>query len=263
MAGDAIAFSLKQLGWRDWPMHHKSGHQHHGKHARHGSPAPQSDRITNKLPTLSLVIKGDTGGIVEAVCTSLTTSFAPGIVLEILHKGVGDICKNDVLAAADGSRLVVGFNVGVHPGMNELCKELNVEIRLYSVIYHLQKDIVAIAESLLPRQAEEKILGGAKVIALFKSSRKGIILGCRVEHGRLQTGDRFRVIAAMGPVYSGVIESLHIERDAVSKALAGQEAGLKISDFKAVKIGDAVESFLPIPPPPHDNWLPSGKILHL
>ena len=244
-------------------MPHKSGHQHHGKHARHAGPSSRSERIIEKLPILSLVVKGDTDGCVEAACTSLTTTSVPGISLEILHKGVGDICKNDVLAAADGSRLVVGFNAGVLPGVSELCKELNVEVRLYSVIYQLQKDIVAIAESLLPRQAEEKILGSAKVIALFKSSRKGIILGCRVEQGRLQTGDRFRVIAAMGPVYSGVIESLHIERDAVSKALAGQEAGFKISDFKAVKIGDAVESFLPIPPPPHDNWLPSGKILHL
>ena len=122
---------------------------------------------------------------------------------------------------------------------------------------------MAIAESLLPRQVEEKILGSAKVVALFKGSRKGIILGCQVEEGRLQTGDRFRVIAAMGPVYSGVIESLHIERNAVSKASAGQQVGLKIRDSKAVKIGDSVESFLIIPPPRHGQWVPSGKILQL
>jgi translation initiation factor IF-2 len=244
-------------------MKHKSSHQRHEKHARHTGPTPQSGGSDEKKPTLSLVVKGDTGGCEEAVCTSLMTNSVPGIALEILHKGVGDICKNDVLTAEGGSRLIVGFNVGVHPGVNELCRELNVEIRLYSVIYQLQKDIAAIAESLLPRQAEERILGSARVIALFKSSRKGIILGCQVEQGRLQTGDRFRVIAAMGPVYTGVIESLHIERDAVTKAMAGQQAGLKIQDFKAVKIGDTVESFLIIPPPPQSKWVPSGKILQL
>lgn len=243
-------------------MSHKSGHHHHDKHAGHaGSPAG-SERKEEKQPTLALVVKGDTDGVEEAICSSLMENAVPGVALEILHKGVGDICKNDVMTAADGSRLVVGFNVGVHHGMNELCRELNVEIRIYSVIYQLQQDIAAIAESLLPRPAEEKILGSARVIALFKSSRKGVILGCQVEQGLLQTGDRFRIISAMGPVYSGVIESLHIERNAVTKALAGQQAGLKVKDFKAVKIGDYVESYRIVPPPPHSKWEPGGKILH-
>jgi translation initiation factor IF-2 len=244
-------------------MHHKSDHQRHEKHARHAGPGTPSEPIAEKPPTLSLVVKGDTGGCEEAVCTALLANTVPGVALHILHKGVGDICKNDILTAADGSRLVIGFNVGVHPGMHELCKEFSVEIRLYSVIYQLQKDIAMIAESLLPRQAEERILGSGRVIALFKSSRKGIILGCQVEQGRLQTGDRFRVIAAMGQVYTGVIESLQIERAAVTKAVAGQQAGLKIRDFKAAKIGDAVESFLVMPQPPQRKWVPSGKILQL
>ena len=242
-------------------MHHKPSHQHQAKHPGPAGPTAQADRIDEQPPTLSLVVKGDTDGCEEAVCTTLMTISVPGIALEILHKGVGDICNNDVLTAAGGSRLVVGFNVGVLPGVNELCRKLDVEIRLYSVIYQLQKDIAAIAESLLPRKAEEKILGSARVIALFKSSRKGIILGCQVEQGRLQIGDRFRVFAAMGPVYTGVIESLQIERDAVTKGMAGQQVGLKIKDFKAVKIGDNVESFLVIPPPPQGKWAPSGKIL--
>ncbi|MDW7774156.1 MAG: hypothetical protein SCH71_14815 [Desulfobulbaceae bacterium] len=242
-------------------MTHKTGHQHHKKHPHHDVRTVPSSRSDEKRPSLSMVVKGDTFGSEEAVCASLMTTSVPGVGLEILHKGVGEICKNDVLTAADGSRLVVGFNVGVHPRLNELCRELGVEIRLYSVIYKLQKDIAAIAESLLPEQEEESILGSARVIALFKSSRKGIILGCRVEQGRLQTGDRFRVIAAVGPVYSGVIESLHIERDVVTKAMAGQQVGLKIRDFKAVKIGDNVESYRIVPASRKGKWVPSGKIL--
>lgn len=244
-------------------MHHKSGHKPHVKQAGHSGPTRQTEQIAAQHPTLSLVVKADTGGSEEAVCSSLMAGTVPGTSLEILHKGVGDICQNDVMTAADGSHLVVGFNVGVHPGVQEFCGELNVEIRLYSVIYTLHEDIQAIAESLLPRVAEEESLGNATVIALFKSSRKGIILGCQVEEGRLQTGDRFRVIAAMGPIYAGTIESLHIERDAITKATAGQQAGLKISDFKAVKIGDKVESFRIIPPPPQGKWVSSGKILHI
>lgn len=240
-------------------MKHKSGH--HDKHSKSAGPPARPKRKDEKQPILSLVVKGDTDGVEEAICASLLDSAVPGVALEILHKGVGDICKNDLMMAAEGSRLVVGFNVGVLHGINELCREMNVEVRLYSVIYQLQQDIAAIARSLLPREAEETILGSARVIALFKSSRKGIILGCQVEQGRLQTGDRFRVISAMGPVYSGVIESLHIERDAVNKAATGQQVGLKIKDFKAANIGDYVESYRIISPPPAGKWAPSGKVL--
>lgn len=241
-------------------MSHKSGHKHHKQDAagKHHQPV----NADNKQPTLSLVVKGDTDGVEEAVCSSLLANPVPGVALEILRRGVGDINKNDVLTAVDGSRLVVGFNVGVHPGVDTFCREMNVEIRLYSVIYQLQKDIQAIAESFLPRTEGEEILGSANVIALFKSSRKGIILGCEVEKGRLQIGDRFRVISAMGPVYAGNIESLHIERDAVKKATVGQQVGLKINDFKKVKIGDKVESFRIITPSRKDKWEPSGIVLH-
>ena len=81
------------------------------------------------------------------------------------------------------------------------------------------------------------------MIALFKSSRKGIILGCQVEKGILATGDRFRVINAMGEAYRGRIESLHIEDSAVRQAKIGQQVGLKISNFKKGGVGDLVESF--------------------
>lgn len=214
-------------------------------------------------PVLSLVVKGDTIGCEEAVSTLLLTGTVPGVRVEILHKGVGDICKSDVLAAAAASRLVIGFNVGVLPRVAELSKEHDVEIRLYSLIYRLQEDITAIAETLLPRPATEEILGSARVIALFKGSRKGIILGCQVEQGRLQVGDRFRVIAAMGPVYEGAITSLHIERDAVNKAMAGQQVGLKIEDFKTAKIGDRVEAYRRESSASKGKWVPSGRIVHL
>ena len=240
-------------------MGHKSRH-HHEKHAE---LPRRAERLEEKPLTLALVVKGDTDGCEEAVCSTLSANLVPGVDMEILHKGVGDICKNDVLTAASGSRLVVGFNVGVHPRIDELCRELDVEIRLYSVIYQLQKDITEIAESLLPRDEEEKILGSARVIALFKSSRKGIILGCQVQQGRLQTGDRFRIIAAMGPIYSGVIESLHIEQNVVIRATTGQQVGLKIRDFKAAKLGDYVECYQPIRPSTKARWQPSGKILYL
>lgn len=245
-------------------MSHKTKNHHHRPEAAPPALPAAKSLAPEPRPTLALVIKGDTDGCERAICEMIIRNAEPGVPIEIIHQGVGDICKTDIMTAATGSRLILGFNVHVLPKLTELCLEQRVEIRLYSVIYTLHEDLMAIARSLLPPPAAaEKILGRATVTALFKGSRKGIILGCRVDEGRLHLGDTFRIISAMGPVYSGAIASLHIERDRVDKAAAGQQVGLKIDNFQGVRLGDLVESYQVTPGRKVTGWRPSGKILRL
>jgi translation initiation factor IF-2 len=245
-------------------MGHKSK-SHHPRHDNQPSSLPSSARVVIQEhgSALALVIKGDTDGCEQAVCELIAHNPVAGVPVEIIHKGVGDICKTDIMTAATGSKLILGFNVNVLPKLAELCKEQNVEIRLYSVIYKLHEDLKEIARSLLPQEADEKIVGRAKVIALFKSNRRGVILGCEIEEGRLRMGDHFRIISAMGPVYSGTIRSMHNEKTAVDKAGPGQQVGLKIEDFKEIKVGDLVECYQAGQSRKVARWQPSGIVLHL
>lgn len=231
--------------------------QHHKKKKNVHKPPPASEK------KLELVVKGDTDGCEDAVCATLL-KITEGVDINIIRKGVGDICKNDILAAATSSKLVVGFNVDALPRISDLCREQNVEIRLYSVIYALQEDIKEIAKSLVPQErATETITGTAKVIALFKGSRKGIILGCQVTEGKLHQGSTFRVISGMGPIYSGTIESLHIENNTVNQATPGQQVGIKIENFNKAKVGDLIECYRTVRPDTHRIWQPSGKIMQV
>jgi len=211
--------------------------------------------------SLEIVLKCDSAGSLEAVISSLKSlENSEGDVLPI-HTGIGAISKSDLLMALTGSRLVVGFNVSLLPKMQQLSREKGVEIRLYEVIYKLTQDLSKIARSLIRREKEKEIITGkAKVIALFKSTRKGIILGCEVLEGALLQGKKFRIISAMGPVYSGKIESLHIEQDAVKEAKTGQKVGLKISDFKRAKKGDLVETYEKLKSKASATWHPKGRV---
>ena len=210
---------------------------------------------------LEIVLKCDSVGSLEAVISSLKTLENPEVEVSPIHTGIGAISKSDLLMALTGSRLVVGFNVSLLPKMEQLSKERGVEVRLYDVIYKLTQDLNEIAKSLIQSDEEkERITGKAKVIALFKSSRRGIILGCEVLEGALLQGKNFRVISAMGPVYSGKIESLHIEKDAVKEARAGQQVGLKISDFNEAKKGDLVETYEKVKPEASSAWHPRGRV---
>lgn len=229
-------------------------HPHQGAHpAPAPSPAPAG---APAAPRLEVVVKADTAGTLEALIQGLSRTTPGDGELRIISAGLGEVAKSDVLMATTGSRLVLGFQVPVGPRVEGYAREQGVEIRLYQVIYTLLEEARGILESLAPKQPAEHIAGRAKVIALFKGSRKGIILGCEVTQGRLAVGEQFRVIDPAGTIHEGKIGSLHIGADAVGEARSGQQVGLKIEGFQKARVGDWVECFrvtAPGGPPP---WTP-------
>jgi translation initiation factor IF-2 len=223
--------------------------------------ANHAERIEETRPALEIVLKCDSAGSMEAVTNAISEIALPGADIRVIRSGVGAVNKSDVLMAETASGLIAGFQVGAMPGMDRMLRGRHVEVRLYEIIYELISDIRDIAERLMSPAPEERIIGSAKVIALFKSSRKGIIVGCEVREGFLNTGDRFRIISAMGPVYSGIIESLHIGENKTQKATAGQKAGIKIRGFNKAQIGNLVECYRPSSPKKDVAWEPAGTII--
>lgn len=210
-------------------------------------------------PQIEIILKCDSEGSLEAATSAISGIVLPEADIRVIRSGLGTVTSSDVFLAETASRLVVGFQVSVSPGVEKELREHNVEVRLYEVIYALTDDLKTLAASILPRVAAEQIVGSAKVIALFKSSRKGIIAGCEVVEGHLAVGQHFRIISAMGPVYSGAVESLHIGDHAVQTASAGQRVGIKIRNFSGVKAGDIVECYRP--QKKTQGWRPTGGII--
>jgi translation initiation factor IF-2 len=222
--------------------------------------APPRNSIHQQKKKLEIVLKCDSVGSREAVIESLAKIKHPYVDVKIIFAEFGPVSKTDLLMAITGSRLVLGFNVKVSPGIEKQSKEENIEIRLYDVIYELINDVRMIADSLVGGEDEERIIGNAKIIALFKAGEKGTILGCDVLDGFLARGRKFRVISAMGTIYSGEIESLYIENDAVNEAKPGQRVGLRIPHFKRAKLGDLVESYEIVGAGGKSPWQPRGGI---
>ena len=101
--------------------------------------------------------------------------------------------------ALSAGRLVIGFNVGMQPKLEGWVKEHGVEVRLYNVIYYMAEDLKKIAESMISREPEEKILGRGEVIAKFKSSHGAVIAGCTVQEGGLRSEIRTGSSLPWGP----------------------------------------------------------------
>ena len=218
----------------------------------------------NQLPEkteniLFLVIKADTSGMEEALRSGIENLDIGDVTVKVIYSGTGDISKTDLLMAETSGELVLGFNVDLLPGIRKLAAQKGIEVRLHNVIYKFLDDIKEIAQSTVHNDEEEKIKGRAKVIALFPGSRKGVILGCEVYEGELTLGSKFRIISEPGIIYSGTIDSLHIESSAVNKAVSGQQAGVKIFGFRGSRKGDILESYEVIH---HKSkkWRPDGTV---
>ena len=244
----------------------KTSHHHDKKKAKRQKPTSEKlDQVSAKIAArkrLEIVLKCDTSGTIEAIKSSIISINLPGVEIDIISSGVGDINKSDIFMAETGSKLIMGFNVGLMPHLDQMATEHIIEIRLYDVVFRLLEDLETICRSFIPQEPPEEIVGTAKVIALFKSSRKGIILGCEVLTGKLALGNTFRVLGAMGQMYVGTIKSLHIEKNAVNEARKGQQVGLKISNFKKARIGDMVECYKVTVRQQLKPWQPQGNIIY-
>ncbi len=210
---------------------------------------------------LEIVLKCDVAGTAEAVTASLAEIEVPGVQINLIQSGVGNISKSDMLMARTGSKLVVGFSVDTMPKLEQEIKEFGVEVRLYDTIYKLTEDIRKIALSFKSREAEDKITGKAKVIATFNISRKGMVIGCEVLEGAIEVGKNFRVITAMGPAYFGKITSLQIERQNVKSAKPGNQIGIKLEGWNKAKVDDLVECFESIQPKGGGRWQAKSGIV--
>ena len=188
-------------------------------------------------------MKCDVAGTAEAIAASISEIEVPGFQIDLIQTGIGNVSKSDVLMARTGSKLVIGFNVDIMPKLKHEIKEFGVEVRLYDTVYKLTEDIRKIAKSFKITAPEEKITGKARVIATFKSSSKGMVIGCEVLEGAIELGKKFRVITAMGPAYFGKITSLQIERKNVKSGKAGQQVGIKLLGWNKARVDDLVECY--------------------
>jgi translation initiation factor IF-2 len=192
---------------------------------------------------LPLVIKADVQGSVEALRENLEKIEHPEVRVRVIHAAVGGISESDVLLADASDAIIFGFNVVPDPGVREQAEEHNVDIRLYNIIYRVVEDVRNALEGLLEPEEQERHVGEAEVLQLFKISRLGTIAGCRVTDGAIPRNARLRVIRDGLVVHESRIDSLKRERDDVREARQGTECGIKIAGFDDIKVGDRLEAF--------------------
>src|SRR5437899_9610641 len=132
-----------------------------------------------EVKELSLVVKADAQGTLEAVLAALQKIEDPVVAIKIVGQGVGAVSDSDLLLAGVSSAIIVCFNLKPTPSSTAAAERAKVEVRYYDVIYKLTEDVERAAKGLREPTYRQIREGRVEVITPIKIPRTGLIAGSR------------------------------------------------------------------------------------
>jgi translation initiation factor IF-2 len=197
---------------------------------------------------LNVIIKGDVDGSVEALSDSLQKLSTEEILVNVIHKGVGQINESDIVLAEASDAIVIAFNVRPSLQASRLAENAGIEIKMYSIIYNAIEEVKNAMEGMLEPKTQEKIVANVEIREVFKFD-KATVAGCFVRDGKIKRDSKIRLIRdgiVVYPTAEGVVAelgSLKRFKDDAKEVLNGMECGLTIKNFSDIKVGDVVEAY--------------------
>ncbi len=195
------------------------------------------------MKELSVIIKADTDGSIQALADGLMKIHNEEVKVQIIHQGVGQITETDVLLAAASDAIIIGFRVRPNVNAKKLAEKEDLDIRFYSVIYHVIEDIEQALEGMLSPELHEESIGSLEIRQVFKVPKVGNVAGCYVLEGKVFRDSKVRLLREGVQIYDGELDSLKRFKDDVKEVDAGYECGLNLKGYSDIKVGDVVEAY--------------------
>ncbi|NRB11029.1 MAG: translation initiation factor IF-2 [Rickettsiaceae bacterium] len=196
-----------------------------------------------EMKELSLIIKGDVHGSIEAIINSLNKIESDEVKLKILHSAVGGINESDISLAIASGAMVIGFNVRAGANVTTEAEKHKVDIRYYSIIYDLINDIKAVMSGMLTPLIKEIYIGSVEIREVFNISKIGKIAGSYVTKGAIKKGAGVRLLRDNIVIHEGKLKTLKRFKDEVAEVKEGTECGIAFENYSDIKVGDTVEVF--------------------
>ncbi|WP_297518823.1 translation initiation factor IF-2 [uncultured Clostridium sp.] len=197
-----------------------------------------------KVKELSVIVKADVQGSVEAIKGSLEKLSTEDVKVRVIHGGVGAITETDVTLSTASNALLIGFNVRPTVTASMLANKENVDIKTYSIIYEAIEDVKSAMIGMLDPIEREVILGNVEIRATYKISAVGTIAGCYVLDGKITRNAGIRIIRDGIVVKEGKLASLKRFKDDAKEVKSGYECGLSIENYNDIKEGDIIEGYI-------------------
>jgi translation initiation factor IF-2 len=196
-----------------------------------------------EVKELSLVVKADAQGTLEALLAALQKIEDPVVAIKIVGQGVGAVSDSDLLLAGVSNAIILCFNLKPTPAQTAAAERAKVEVRYYDVIYKLTEDVERAAKGLREPTYRQVHEGRVEVITPIKIPRLGVIAGSRVLEGKVSRGGWVKLSRGREQIFEGRINSLKHFKEDVREMSAGQECGIGLEGFETFEAGDTMETF--------------------
>ena len=199
---------------------------------------------SNETPEVPVIIKADTQGSAEAIVDSISKLNSERVRNKVVHKAVGGISESDIRLAATSGALIIGFNVRMGRGLDDIAEKFGVPVKYFGVIYDVVDAIKAVMAGRLPPIRTEVVQGHGEVRQTIKVPKIGIVAGTAIMDGKITRHSYLRLIRDAVVIFEGKIGSLRRFKDDVKEVASGYECGVGIEGYNDVREGDVIESYI-------------------
>lgn len=200
-----------------------------------------------KIKKLNIILKSDVQGSLEAIQQILGEIKSEEVAVDYISIGVGNITESDVRFASSSDAIIFGFNVETTPVAKRMAENSKVEIKNYKIIYEMIEEIKKRLIDLLPQEFERTDFGKMKVLAIFKTGKKDMIVGGKVSFGKLVNGSLVEVMRDDNSIGKGKLGNLQENKINVNECATNKECGITFIGETKIKVGDTLVSYQETP----------------
>ena len=197
----------------------------------------------NTSEELNIIIKSDVHGSSEAIKNAISQIKHDEVRTKIILSDIGMVTETDITLAKASNAILVAFNVKPTKEAKKLAEQSKVNISFFNIIYEVLDFIKNKMSGLLTPDVDEKIIGSAEILEIFKVSKVGKVAGSKVLDGEITQDSSARVIRDGTIVFNGKIGTIFREKNQTKQVSAGLECGITIKDFSDFKIKDIIEAY--------------------
>tara|TARA_B100001027_G_scaffold213465_1_gene184216 strand:+ start:2836 stop:5007 length:2172 start_codon:yes stop_codon:yes gene_type:complete len=197
----------------------------------------------NKSEDLNIIIKSDVHGSSEAIKSAVNQIKHEEVKIKIILSDVGMVTETDVNLAKASNATLIAFNVKPSKEAKKIAEQNKVIISSFNIIYELIDFVKKQMSGLLTPNVEEKIIGSAEILEIFKVSKVGKVAGSRVIDGEIAQDSMARIIRDGVIIFNGKIDTIFREKNQAKQVSAGLECGISFKDFSDFQKKDIIEAY--------------------
>ena len=192
---------------------------------------------------LNIIIKSDVHGSSEAIKNAINQIKSDEVKPKILLSDIGMVTETDVTLAKASNAVVIAFNVKPSKEAKKRAEQEKISISNFNIIYEVLDFIKSKMSGLLSPEVDEKIIGTAEILEIFKVSKVGKVAGSKVTDGEITQDSNARVIRDGTIIFNGKIGSIFREKNQTKQVSAGLECGITLKDFVDFQKNDVIEVY--------------------